>query len=127
MKKRSITIKIGLLVFSIVTLAIVYGVHRSRDVRDRKSACYRAHTETLSLLEASAATINAQVQEIQTDQDDIDKLSSATDNEAVIQRRTQLVEGVKLKLTKINQDRAESQRRVEQAQAELSSCLAEVK
>jgi hypothetical protein len=34
---------------------------------------------------------------------------------------------VKLKLTKVNKDRAESQRRTEQIEAELSNCLAEVK
>ena len=37
------------------------------------------------------------------------------------------LDGVKLKLTKINKDRAEGQRRTEQIHAELSSCLAEVK
>jgi hypothetical protein len=38
-----------------------------------------------------------------------------------------MIDGLKLKLTKVNTDRAESQRRTEQIQAELSSCLAAVK
>ena len=126
MKRFSTAVKLGLLFSLIVAVAVAYGVRRSHETRDRKAACYRVHTETLNSLEASASTIDDQVQEIQADQDDIDKLSNDTANEAVIRRRTQLVENVKLKLTKINQDRAESQRKTEQAQAELSSCLAEL-
>jgi len=72
------------------------------------------------------ATINTAVQEIQLDQDAIDRIG-ATDDDTVIQRRNHMLDGVKLKLTKVNKDRAEGQRRTEQIQAELSSCLAEVK
>jgi hypothetical protein len=53
----------------------------------------------------------------------IDQLGG-TDDENVIQRRDRLIDGVKLKLTKINKDRDENQRRTEQIQTELSSCLA---
>jgi hypothetical protein len=56
----------------------------------------------------------------------IDQLGD-TDDDTVIQRRNRMIDGVKLKLTKVNKDRAEGQRRAEQIQAELSSCLAEVK
>jgi hypothetical protein len=45
----------------------------------------------------------------------------------VIQRRNRMIDDVKVKLTKVNKDRAEGQRRTEQIQAELSSCLAEVR
>jgi hypothetical protein len=45
----------------------------------------------------------------------------------VIQHRDRIINGVKLKLTKVNKDRAENQRRIEQIQSELSSCLAKVK
>jgi hypothetical protein len=38
-----------------------------------------------------------------------------------------MIDGVKLKLTKVNNDRAENQRRTEQIQTELASCLAKVK
>jgi hypothetical protein len=56
----------------------------------------------------------------------IDQLDG-TDDDTVIQRRNGLIDGVKLKLTKVNKDRAQSQLRFEQIQAELSSCLAAVK
>ena len=56
----------------------------------------------------------------------IDQLGD-TDDDTVIQRRNHMIDGVKLKLTKVNKDRTEGQRRTEQIQAELSSCLAEVK
>ncbi|PYX23866.1 MAG: hypothetical protein DMG82_10390 [Acidobacteria bacterium] len=72
------------------------------------------------------ATINTEVQEIQQDQNVIDQLGG-TDDETVIQRRDRIINGVKLKLTKVNKDRAENQRRTEQIQSELSSCLAKVK
>jgi hypothetical protein len=72
------------------------------------------------------ATINTEVQEIQQDQDVIDQLGG-TDDETVIQRRDRMIVGVKLKLTKVNKDRAENQRRTEQIQSEFSSCLANVK
>jgi hypothetical protein len=89
-------------------------------------ACYRANLEKLNALEPSTATIDTEVQEIQQDQDVIDQ-AGGTDDETVIQRRDRMIDGVKLKLTKVNQDRAENQRRTEQIQNELSSCLAEVK
>ena len=56
----------------------------------------------------------------------IDQLDG-TDDETVIQRRNRMIDGVKLKLSKVSKDRAEGQRRAEQIQAELSSCLAKVK
>ena len=56
----------------------------------------------------------------------IDQLEG-TDDDTAIQRRNHMIDGVKLKLTKINKDRAEGQHRTEQIHAELSSCLAEVK
>jgi hypothetical protein len=40
---------------------------------------------------------------------------------AVNQRRNRMINGVKLKLTKVNKDRAEGQRRTEQIQADLSN------
>jgi len=107
-------------------LAITLGVRQSYDARAHRAACYRANLEKLNSLEPSTAAISTEVQEIQQDQDVIDKLGE-TDDEAVTQRRDHLVEGVKLKLTKVNGDRAENQRRTEQIQAELSSCLADVK
>jgi hypothetical protein len=89
-------------------------------------ACYRANLEKLNALEPSTATIDTEVQEIQQDQDVIDQLGG-TDDETVIQRRDRMIDGVKLKLTKVNKDRADNQRRTEQIQSELSSCLAKVK
>jgi len=56
----------------------------------------------------------------------IDQLDG-TDDDTVIQRRNGLIDGVKLKLTKVNKDRAENQLRIVQIQAEFSSCLAAVK
>ena len=50
-----------------------------------------------------------------------------THDDTVIHCRNGLIDGVKLKLNKVNKDRAESQLRIEQIQAELSSCLAAVK
>jgi hypothetical protein len=82
--------------------------------------------EKLNSLEPSMATINTEVQEIQQDQDVIDQLGG-TDDETVIERRDRMIDGVKLKLTNVTKDRAENQRRTEQIQTELSSCLAEVK
>src|SRR5262250_3259841 len=72
------------------------------------------------------ATIDNEVQEIQQDQDVIDQLG-VTDDETVTQRRDRMIDGVKLKLTKVNKDRAENERRTEQIQTELSRCLADAK
>ena len=126
MKKRPVVVNLLLLMSLSLTLVIGYGVLRSYDARAHRAACYRANLEKLNSLEPSTAAISTEVQEIQQDQDVIDKLGE-TDDEAVTQRRDHLVEGVKLKLTKVNGDRAENQRRTEQIQAELSSCLADVK
>ncbi len=123
--KRTI-IAVSLLLAAGLVVAIVYGVRRSYDARARRAACHRANLEKLNSLEPLMATINSEVQEIQLDQDAIDRIG-ATDDDTVIQRRNRMLDGVKLKLTKVNQDRAEGQRRTEQIQAELSSCLAEVK
>jgi hypothetical protein len=126
-KKRSIAIKIFLLLVLSAAVAIVYGVHGIHQARVRREdACYRANLEKLNSLEPSTATINGEVEEIQRDQDVIDQLDG-TDDEAVIQRRSRMLEGVRLKLTRINKDRAENQRRSEQIEAELASCLAGVK
>ena len=125
MKKHPIAVKLFLLLFLSLVVAIVYGVRRY-DARAHRAACYRVNLEKLNTLEPSTATINAEVQEIQLDQDVIDQLEG-TDDDTVIQRRNRTIDGVKLKLTKVNKDRAEGQRHTEQIHAELSSCLAEVK
>jgi hypothetical protein len=131
-KKRSIAVKLFLLLFLSLVVVIVYGVRAlydaraHHDARAHRDACYRANLEKLNSLEPSTATINTEVQEIQRDEDVIDQLEG-TDDDTVIQRRNRMIDGVKLKLTKVNKDRAEGQRRTEQIQAELSSCLAEVK
>jgi len=122
-KKHPIAVRLFLLLFLSLVVAIVYGVRRY-DARSHRAACYRANLENLNSLEPSTATINAEVQEIQLDQDVIDQLEG-TDDDIAIQRRNRMIDGVKLKLTKINKDRAEGQRRTEQIHAELSSCLAE--
>jgi hypothetical protein len=109
-----------------LVVAIVYGVRGLYDARAHRAACHRANLEKLNSLEPSTATITTEVQEIQLDQDVIDQLDG-TDDDTVIQRRNRMIDGVKLKLTKVNKDRAEGQRQTEQIQAELSSCLAEVK
>ena len=127
MKKHPIAVKLFLLLFLSLVVAIVYGVRGLYDARAHRAACYRANLEKLNSLEPSTATINTEVQEIQLDQDVIDQLPEGTDDDTVIQRRNRMIDGVKLKLTKVNKDRAEGQRRTEQIQAELSSCLAEVK
>ncbi len=125
MKKHPIAVRLFLLLFLSLVVAIVYGVRRY-DSRAHRAACYRANLEKLNSLEPSTATINTELQEIQLDQDVIDQLEGTDDNTA-IQRRNRTIDGVKLKLTKVNKDRAEGQRRTEQIQAELSSCLAEGK
>lgn len=126
MKKYPIAIKIFLPLFLFLVVAIVYKVHASYDARAHRAACYRANREKLNSLEPSAATINAEVQQIQLDQDAIDRIGN-TDDDNVIQSKNRMIDGVRLKLTKVNQDRAESERRTEQIQAELTSCLAEAK
>jgi len=117
--------RLFLLLFLSLVVAIVYGVRRY-DARSHRAACYRANLEKLNSLEPSTTTINAEVQEIQLDQDMIDQLEG-TDDDTAIQRRNRMIDGVKLKLTKVNKDRAEGQHRTEQIQADLSSCLAEGK
>lgn len=126
MKKHPIAVKLFLLLFLSLVVAIGYGVRGLYDARAHRAACHRANLEKLNSLEPSTATINTEVQEIQLDQDVIDQLDG-TDDDTVIQRRNRMIDSVKLKLTKVNKDRAEGQRRTEQIQAELSSCLAEVK
>jgi hypothetical protein len=86
----------------------------------------RCRKPLYEILKCSTATIDTEVQEIQRDQDVIDQLDG-TDDDTVNQRRNRMIDGVKLKLTKVNKDRAEGQSRTEQIQAELSDCLAEVK
>jgi len=125
-KKHPIAVKLFLLLFLSLVVAIVYGVRGLYDARAHRVACYRANLEKLNSFEPSTVTINTEVQAIQLDQDVIDQLEG-TDDDTVIQRRNRMIDGVKLKLTKVNKDRAEGQRRTEQIQAELSSCLAEVK
>ena len=125
MKKHPIAVKLFLLLFLSVVVAMVYGARGVYDARAHRAACFHANLEKLNSLEPSTATINTEVQKIQLDQDVIDQLEG-TDDDTVIQRRNRTIDGVKLKLTKVNKDRAEGQRRTEQIQAELSSCLAEV-
>jgi len=125
LKKHPIAVRLFLLLFLSLVVAIVYGVRRY-DARSHRAACYRANLQKLNFLEPSTATINAEVQEIQLDQDVIDQLEG-TDDDTAIQRRNHMIDGVKLKLTKVNKDRAEGQHRTEQIHAELSSCLADVK
>jgi len=125
-KKRPIAVKLFLLLSLSLVVAIVCAVYARHDARTRREACYRANVEKLNSLEPSAATINAEVQEIQLDQDVIDHLDG-TDDDTTIERRNRLIDDVKIKLTKVNKDRAEGQRRTEQIQAELSSCLAGLK
>ena len=127
MKKHPTAVKLFLLLFLSLVVAIVYGVRGLYVDRAHRAACYRANLDKLNSLEPSTATINTEVQEIQLDQDVIDQLPEGTDDDTVIQRRNRMIDGVKLKLTKVNKDRADGQRRTEQIQAELSSCLAEVK
>jgi hypothetical protein len=116
-------VKLSLLVSLALVVVISYRVRGSYEARAHRTACYRANVEKLNSLEPSMATISTEVQEIQQDQDVIDQLGG-TDDENVIQRRDRLIDGVKLKLIKINKDRDENQRRTEQIQTELSSCLA---
>ncbi len=123
--KRTI-ITVSLLLAAGLVVAILYGVRGSYDARAHLAECHRANLEKLNSLGPLTATINSEVQEIQLDQDAIDRIG-ATDDDTVIQRRNRMLDGVKLKLTKVNKDRAEGERRTEQIQAELSSCLAEVK
>ena len=126
MKKHPIAVKLFLLLFLSLVVAIAYGVRRSYEARAHRAACYRANLEKRNSLEPSTATINTEVQEIQRDQDVVDQLDG-TDDDTVNQRRNRMIDGVKLKLTKVNKDRAEDQRHTEQIQAELSNCLAEMK
>ena len=126
MKKHPIAVKLFLVLFLSLVVAIVYGVRGLYDARAHRAACYRANLEKLNSFEPSTVTINTEVQAIQLDQDVIDQLEG-TDDDTAIQRRNRTIDGVKLKLTKVNKDRAEGQRRTEQIQAELSSCLAELK
>jgi hypothetical protein len=125
-KKHPIAVKLFLLLFLSLVVAMVYGVRGVYDARAHRAACFHANLEKLNSVEPSTATINTEVQQIQLDQDVIDQLEG-TDDDTVIQRRNRVIDGLKLKLTKVNKDRADGQRRTEQIQAELSSCLAEVK
>jgi len=120
------TIAASLLLAAGLVVAIVYGVHASYDARAHRAECHRANLEKLNALGPLTATINSEVQEIQLDQDAIDRIG-ATDDDTVVQRRNRMLDGVKLKLSKVNKDRAEGQRRAEEIQAELSNCLAEAK
>ena len=126
MRQRPIAIKLFMLLSLCLVIASLYRMHAIHNARTRREECYRANLEKLKALQPSTATIDTEVQEIQQDQDVIDQLGG-TDDEAVIQRRDRMVDGVKFKLTKVNQDRTENQRRTEQIQTELSNCLAEVK
>ena len=126
MKKHPNVVNLSLLVSSALVVVIVFGVRGLYVARAQRAACHRANRERLNSLELLAATISTEVQEIQQDQDVIDQLGG-TDDETVIQRRDRMIDSVKLKLTKVTKDRAENQRRIEQIQTELSSCLAEMK
>jgi len=125
-KKQPTIVNVSLVATLALIVMIVYAVGGSYVAQAHRAACHRANLEKLNSLEPSTATITTEVQEIQQDQDVIDQLGG-TDDETVIQRRDRMIDGVKLKLTKVNKDRTENQRRTEQIQNELSSCLAEVK
>jgi len=125
-KKNPIAGTLIVVLFLCLVAAIAYRVRASYDARAHRAACYRANADEQKSLEASTAAINTEVQEIQLEQDAIDQIGD-TDDDAVIQRRNRMVDDVRSKLTKVNKDRAEGQRRTEEIQAELSSCLAEVK
>ncbi len=120
MKKHPTVVELSLLVPLALVVVLVYGVRGFYAGRAQRAACHRANLEKLNYLEPSVATINTEVQEIQQDQDVIDQLGG-TDDETVIQRRDRIINGVKLKLTKVNKDRAENERRTEQTQSELSA------
>jgi len=124
--KHPTAVRLSLLVSLTLVVVITCGVRRSYVARAQRAACHRVNLEKLNSLEPSTATINTEVEEIQQDQDVIDQLGG-TDDETVIQRRDRIIEGVKLKLTKVNKDRVDNQRLTEQIQNELSTCLAEVK
>ncbi len=126
MKKHPIAVKLFLPLLLFLVVAIVYRVHAAYDTRAHIAECYRSNLEKLNSLEPSAAMINTELREIQLNQDAIDQIGN-TDDDNVIQRRNSMIDGVRLKLTKVNKDRAEGERRTEQIQAELTSCLAEVK
>ena len=126
MNKRSIRVRLSLLLLLSLVVATVYTLGSCYRARVRREACHRSSQQKLDSLEPSAATITAEVQEIEVDQDAIDQLDG-TDDDTSIQRRSRLIDGVKLKLTKVNQDRADNQRRTEQVQTELSTCLAAAK
>ena len=126
MNKQATVVRLLLLLSLALLVMIVYAVRGSYVARVQRAACHRANLEKLNSLEPSTATINTEVEEIQQDQDVIDQLGG-TDDEIVIHRRDRMIDGVKLKLTKVNNDRAENQRRTEQVRAELSSCLAKVR
>ena len=126
MTKHPTAVRLSLLISLTLVVVIACGVRRSYVARAQRAACHRVNLEKLNSLEPSTATINTEVEEIQQDQDVIDQLGG-TDDETVIQRRDRIIEGVKLKLTKVNKDRVDNQRLTEQIQNELSTCLAEVK
>jgi len=124
--KPAVVVKLSLLMVVALVVVIVYNLRSSYVARTHRAACYRAKDEKLNFLGPSSATINTELQEIQQDQDVIDRLDG-TDDATVIQRRDRMIDGLKLKLTKVNKDRAENQLRTEQIQAELAICLVEVK
>jgi len=123
--KRTIT-AVSLLLAAGLVVAIIFGVRVKHEARAHRAACQRANLEKLNSLEAFTTTIDAEVQDIQHDQDAIDRIG-ATDDDKVMQGRTRMIDGVRLKLAKVSKDRDESQRRSEQIQAELANCLTEVK
>ena len=102
MKKHPTAVKLFLLLFLSLVVAIVYGVRGLYDARAHRAACYRANLEKLNSLEPSTATLNTEVQEIQRDQDVIDQLPEGTDDDTVIQRRNRMIDGVKLNLPAVN-------------------------
>src|SRR5258708_15818247 len=124
MKKHPIAVKLSLLLFLCLVVAIAYRVRGLHDARVHRAACYSDDLEKRNSLELSTAAINNEVQEIQRDQDLIDQLGD-TDDETVIQRRNHTIDGVKLNLTKANRDRTGGQRGNDQIQPELPSGLAQ--
>ena len=125
-KKQPTVVELSLLVSLALVVVIVYGVREFYVARAQRDACHRANLEKLS----SARTLGGDYQHRgpgDSTRPRRDRSARGTDDETVIQRRDRMIDGVKLKLTKVNKDRAENQRRTEQIQSELSSCLAKVK
>src|SRR5215467_9404901 len=63
-KKHRIAVKLFLLLFFSLVIAIAYNLRTSYKTRAHRAECGRANQEKLSALEPSVATINAEVQQM---------------------------------------------------------------